>query len=545
MLNNRIVQFLETNSILAEEQNGFRASRSCLDHIFSLTCLIRQRLSLNLDTFACFIDLKKAFDFINRKLLLFKLLMLGINGKIFYALEEILSETSSCIRINNFYTDKFRVDNGIRQGDSLSTSLFSIYINDLVDMLKNLNVGIEINGTNLCCLLFADDLVILAENVDDLKMLINNLYTWANTWRLSINISKSKIIHFRKTRKSLTEAEFKFGNEILEKVNKYKYLGLVLDEHLKFLNASEELASSGQRALGAIIYKYKEFKDMGFNTYTTLFNSGVLPILDYCCPVWSHIKTSKIEQVQHRAMRVYMGVNRFAPLLGIYGDMGWLPTKYRQMLENIRYWNSLLKMSNNRISKQIFMKDYNSKQMNTWCTFICQMFKTLHLSEYYENLISCDINVAKDAINNLYNDCWKKEARQKPKLRFYNKFKTDPSTEYYLKMHLSPTERYHMSQLRLGILQIAIETGRYRSIPVEQRFCILCNANKIEDEIHILFECPKYDKIRFIWLNKLEISNFDLLNSKDDLLNIVFKFPRITAKYVVDIMKIRKSLLYA
>ena len=42
VLNNRIVQFLETNNILAEEQNGFRASRSCLDHIFSLTCLIRQ-----------------------------------------------------------------------------------------------------------------------------------------------------------------------------------------------------------------------------------------------------------------------------------------------------------------------------------------------------------------------------------------------------------------------------------------------------------------------------------------------------------------------
>ena len=99
-------------------------------------------------------------------------------------------------------------------------------------------------------------------------------------------------------------------------------MGLVLDEHLNFVNASEELeelASSGQRALGAIIYKYKEFKDMGFNTYTTLFNSGVLPILDYCCPVWSHIKTSKIEQVQHRAMQVYMGVKRFAPFLGFMG----------------------------------------------------------------------------------------------------------------------------------------------------------------------------------------------------------------------------------
>ena len=149
--------------------------------------------------------------------------MLDIKGKIFNASEEILSETSSCIRINNFYTNKFRVDNGVRQGDSLSTSMFSIYINDLVDMSKKLNVGIEINGQKY--VLFADDLVILAENVDYLIMLINNLYTWAinnlytwaNTWRLSINISKSKIIHFRKSRKLLTEAKFKFGSEILEK----------------------------------------------------------------------------------------------------------------------------------------------------------------------------------------------------------------------------------------------------------------------------------------------------------------------------------------
>ena len=92
--------------------------------------------------------------------------------------------------------------------------------------------------------------------------------------------------------------------------------------------------------------------------------------------------------------------------------MGLLPSKYRQMLENIRYWNRLSKMSYDRILKQIFLKKYNSKQMNTWCTFICQMFKTLHLSEYYDNLILCDINVAKHAINNLYNGKRKQDRNQ-------------------------------------------------------------------------------------------------------------------------------------
>ena len=69
--------------------------------------------------------------------------------------------------------------------------------------------------------------------------------------------------------------------------------------------------------------------------------------------------------------------------------------------DNIRFWNRLLKMMHNTISKQLFLKDYNSKQMNTWFSFVCQMFKTLHLSEYCDSLILYDIHLAKDAIISL------------------------------------------------------------------------------------------------------------------------------------------------
>ena len=309
---------MERNKILVEEQNGFRAFRSCLDHVFSLCTIIKNRLTLNLDTYICFIDFKKAFDFVNRDLLLLKLISMGINGKMCNAIKESLIQTSSCIKINNFYTEYFNVDNGVRQGDPISTTLFSVFINDVVEELNKLNVGINIDGYMLRCLLYADDLVLIAETPNDIQLLIDILNTWANKWRLTINIKKSEIMHFRKKCKRLTEINFKMGDAILEKTSKYKYLGVMLDEFLKFDCASDEFATSAQRALGAIISKYKLFKDMGFNTYTKLFNTGVIPILDYCAPVWSHIQFPKIEQIQHRALRVYMGVNRFAPLHGIY-----------------------------------------------------------------------------------------------------------------------------------------------------------------------------------------------------------------------------------
>ena len=63
-----------------EEQNGFRPKRSCEEHIFTLSSILKTRTSLKLDTFVAFIDFEKAFDKIDRQLLLYKLYEPGIKG---------------------------------------------------------------------------------------------------------------------------------------------------------------------------------------------------------------------------------------------------------------------------------------------------------------------------------------------------------------------------------------------------------------------------------------------------------------------------------
>ncbi|XP_060600600.1 uncharacterized protein LOC132754030 [Ruditapes philippinarum] len=83
LINKRITFYLENENLLADEQNGFRRGRSCEDHIFTLNSLARNQDNLH----TAFIDLRKAFDFVDRDMLFYKLLLNGIEGKVYNAVK--------------------------------------------------------------------------------------------------------------------------------------------------------------------------------------------------------------------------------------------------------------------------------------------------------------------------------------------------------------------------------------------------------------------------------------------------------------------------
>jgi hypothetical protein len=126
----------------------------------------------------------------------------------------------------------------------------------------------------------------------------------------------------------------------------------------------------------------------------------------------------------------------------------------------------------------------------------------MDLEHIYTNKLTCDLNIINNKILQLEQDKWKQGIKSKPKLRFYCKFKEEKKIEQYVCMHLSPRERSYLCQLRLGILPINIEIGRYRSLPIEKRVCTLCDSNTTEDECHVLFHCSKYiTERKTIWIS--------------------------------------------
>ena len=140
----------------------------------------KKRLNVSKDTFACFIDMKKAFDWVDRDLLFFKFLNYNITGKIYWAIKSMYTNTQSCIQLQQTFTNWFSVLNGVKQGDNLSPSLFALYINDLVQELNSIGCGIRIETYVINILLYADDIVLVAENENILQKLLDKLYEWCS-----------------------------------------------------------------------------------------------------------------------------------------------------------------------------------------------------------------------------------------------------------------------------------------------------------------------------------------------------------------------------
>ena len=258
VIQSRISGYCEITGQFADEQNAFRKGRSCTDHIFVLTNILENRLFNGKSTFCAFVDMKKAFDLVNRSLLFYRLLKFNINGKIFNAIKALYVNNLSYVRITEtLNTDWFNIPTGVRQGDPLSATLFSIFINEIVNHLSKLNIGVEVNGKCIYTLLYADDIVLIGSTEAELQSLLVSLEEWCHLYQLQVNISKKKVMHFRSNRKQMTNFNFILNTQTVEKVNMYKYLGVYLDEHMKYDKHIEKMAESGSRALSSIIANLK------------------------------------------------------------------------------------------------------------------------------------------------------------------------------------------------------------------------------------------------------------------------------------------------
>ena len=91
---------------------------------------------------------------------------------------------------------------------------------------------------------------------------------------------------------------------------------------------------------------------------------------------------------------------------------------------------------------------------------------------------------------------WKLGVALKPKLRTYALFKETLGTEDYIKLCSPRRKRSLLAQFRMGILPIALETGRFINLAIADRLCVLCNLQAVEDDLHFLCVCSLYNDIR-------------------------------------------------
>ena len=145
---------------------------------------------------------------------------------LYNAICAMYSNPRSRIILNEYETEYFDCPIGVKQGDSISATLFAIYINDLAIEIKDTNIGInlnpELNDLNLensvfiNILAYADDIVMLATNENDMQFLLSTVETWCSKWRLEVNLSKTNVMHVRGKRSPQSIFMFIFNKRYVQ-----------------------------------------------------------------------------------------------------------------------------------------------------------------------------------------------------------------------------------------------------------------------------------------------------------------------------------------
>ena len=251
---NRLSSFFNQFGIINNNQYGFQKGLSTELATTKFCEDVLKGLNNNDPSCAILLDLSKAFDSVNRKILLFKLYKYGIRGSAYNLLQSYLSNRKQFIKVGNIKSNYCDVEVGLPQGSIISPLLFLILINDLK------------NCTNLQVINFADDTLIYHKINDPtninlyINMEFDKVKQWMSANHLRINYSKTKHIIFSTNSSKLSlfnKISIKGdNNNVIERVEDCKYLGIFLDEKLTWKKHIEHIMKKLSKTIG-VFYRIR------------------------------------------------------------------------------------------------------------------------------------------------------------------------------------------------------------------------------------------------------------------------------------------------
>ena len=230
--------------------------------------------------------------------------------------ESFLTQHTQSVVIEGASSAPVVTTSGVPQGTLLGPLLFLMYINDLPD------------GLNSTVRLFADDVLFYGticcdEERADLQDDLYRLEDWEQKWKMELNPSKCKITCFT-TRRVPPKREYVFCGEILEEVESFPYLGVMLDNKMRWSPHIEIITSRANKVLGLIKRNLWNCpKSVRETVYTTL----VRPKFQYAYNAWDpHYQKDKaaLESVERKAARFVTGnYDRTTRVTEILQDLQW------------------------------------------------------------------------------------------------------------------------------------------------------------------------------------------------------------------------------
>lgn len=293
-VNKQLMEYIDSAKIINEKQYGFRNKSNTSTALFDFVSMLQTSLDQKYKTSAMFIDLRKAFETVNRKILLRKLFNIGIHGTEHKWFSNYLQGRNQYTEVQNFKSKLHNINAGVPQGAHPSTTLFIIFVNDIADL--------QLSGK---LFMYADDIAIIysANSTQELEKMMNEdcekLQKYMDTNQLTINDKKTQYMLFNEN----TNIQIKYKNKLISRTAEIKYLGMHIDETLKWKIHIEKTLS---KIVGVAAVFWRISKYIPYHKKRQIFFALFSSRITYGIMIWYSafkIHINQLQIIQNKAIR--------------------------------------------------------------------------------------------------------------------------------------------------------------------------------------------------------------------------------------------------
>lgn len=308
-LKTRLIKFLYLNDFISKNQYGFLSGVGTVDALHELTKTVTDQLERKNKCISVFLDLAKAFDTVPHDLLLEVLCRCGVRGTVHNVFRTYLTDRQQFVRIGNTLSDPEKIMIGVPQGTVLGPILFITYLYSLTNFEL-------LNGSLLS---FADDTAAIfygktwEETKNNVLNGIKKIKDWLDTFKLSLNVAKTNYIAF--SHNDASRPDFKFIDVenlhgTIKEVSSTKYLGVIVDEHLKWDLHVAYLAKNIRK----LIYKFYTLREiLSKHILISVYKAIVESLIRYGIVVWGGLYNNALKPlnvVQNYLLKVMYKKNK-------------------------------------------------------------------------------------------------------------------------------------------------------------------------------------------------------------------------------------------
>jgi len=367
----RLNKEIENRGLLPEGQAGFRVGRSVEDNIFILNSIIEAAKWRRSPLILAFIDVRKAYDTVNRAILWKKLGNMGISKAFVGLLQSLYRDTKRSIEWKSYITPAFATNTGLRQGCPLSPLLFALYVAHVPAAIDKVEAGATIGDLKFSNLFYADDIVLMAENKPSMRRSVGVVYDELGDLGLEINFKKSKVI--RMGPGSLMPCDWAIADDsgqilgVIEESSQYKYLGVYIGKRKIGAEHMRRVRSRIPYATMSVIARARQSMDKR-KVAEALWRISMKRSLLFGCGAMVITKATqkRLEVAQNKIIKWILGVHWSASATMATEIVQWKSIETEIAQQVLMWWSKVLRMGEDRWPYQIYQEMIRQEQPSQW-----------------------------------------------------------------------------------------------------------------------------------------------------------------------------------